>query len=487
MCNQVERHEMDYKRGVQDGNGNPDEETRKDLRQTLAKDLITALEKKLEPGQVLGKVYMSPKDWKGSRAYMQTKYADFKAIVSQKGKVTWFLTFTGNPAWPEIQRSLCNTRRKGTYIHNPNVMNRVFMAKVFMAKYNELLKDIHERNVLGKEDDPRTPEGVDQYIKAEIPEEPSEDDHSESAKQQRRLRQYVLEKMVHTCDSRCLTATGDTKKKARQTCQKHFPKPFSPFTVLGDHGPPLYMRRQPAPEGVAITDDNRHLYGSRHVKKLRSGEVIVQDNRHVVPYNPYILLKYNAHANLEYVGSAKCLEYIFKYVMKGHDRAYVKVTAKCLEYIFKYVMKGHDRAYVKVTDYRGVPVTDNQGRQVVNYDEIEHSFSVRYMAAPEALYRINGYPIVKLSHTVEKLYVHTPGGTTVVYDEKEIMDAAQAQATEGEKKTPLTQFFALCAEDEEARKLRFPEVPLHYRFDASKDKKKWIKRKYNKDIVVRVG
>ena len=40
----------------------------------------------------------------------------------------------------------------------------------------------------------------------------------------------------------------------------------------------------------------------------------------VVPYNPYLLQKYNCHINDEYCGSVMAIKYIFKYVTKGHDR-----------------------------------------------------------------------------------------------------------------------------------------------------------------------
>ncbi|TKR57422.1 hypothetical protein L596_030690 [Steinernema carpocapsae] len=147
-------------------------------------------------------------------------------------------------------------------------------------------------------------------------------------------------------------------------------------------------------------------------------------------------------------------------------------------------MKGHDRAYVRVTSY-GKPKHDDQGREIVNYDEIEHNFSVRYMAAPEAHWRMSGYPIVDLSHPVEKLYVHVPGGSAVVYAEEDLQQAAEAAAEADEKTTKLTAFFDLCSTDVDARQLTYPEVPLHYRFDAKI--KAWVKRKNNVSTVVRVG
>jgi len=47
------------------------------------------------------------------------------------------------------------------------------------------------------------------------------------------------------------------------------------------------------------------------------------DNRRVVPYSPYLSLRYRAHINVEVCGSVKPVKYIHKYIYKGGDRATV--------------------------------------------------------------------------------------------------------------------------------------------------------------------
>ena len=41
----------------------------------------------------------------------------------------------------------------------------------------------------------------------------------------------------------------------------------------------------------------------------------------MVPYNPYTLLKFNAHINVEICSTVNGIKYLYKYVQKGLDRA----------------------------------------------------------------------------------------------------------------------------------------------------------------------
>ena len=47
------------------------------------------------------------------------------------------------------------------------------------------------------------------------------------------------------------------------------------------------------------------------------------DNRFVVPYNPYLSKKYNAHINVEICSSVRSCKYLYKYVYQGPDMASV--------------------------------------------------------------------------------------------------------------------------------------------------------------------
>ena len=46
-----------------------------------------------------------------------------------------------------------------------------------------------------------------------------------------------------------------------------------------------------------------------------------QTNRWIVPYNPYLLLRFDCHLNVEVCTSIKAVKYLYKYIHKGPDRA----------------------------------------------------------------------------------------------------------------------------------------------------------------------
>ena len=52
----------------------------------------------------------------------------------------------------------------------------------------------------------------------------------------------------------------------------------------------------------------------------------VADNRFVVPYNPYSLLKFNFHINVEVCSTVQCIKYLFKYYYNGHDCAFIEIN-----------------------------------------------------------------------------------------------------------------------------------------------------------------
>ncbi|KAL3122114.1 hypothetical protein niasHT_001654 [Heterodera trifolii] len=252
VLNRIERNEMDHIKAIQQ---------RKNYRQTLARDYIKAIEQGLQQqgrNAKLGSVYLMPQTFAGSRQYYQQKYADLMTIVRNLGNPTWLglSPSPGNPSWPELKEALQGRQQ---YTHRADIVCRIFMDKAA-----EFVRDLVEKNVLGKvagwcysvEHQKRgmphihmllilqerervlTPENVDQYVFARIPPLPPMEDMSVEANQQRRLWHYVTTMMLHDCNSACT----EVDEQGRTRCRKHFPKPYSDLTELSEVRYTSYVR-----------------------------------------------------------------------------------------------------------------------------------------------------------------------------------------------------------------------------------------------------
>lgn len=51
------------------------------------------------------------------------------------------------------------------------------------------------------------------------------------------------------------------------------------------------------------------------------------NNRWVVPYNTYLLTRYNYHINIEICSGVKIIKYLYKYINKGHDRCTIYIES----------------------------------------------------------------------------------------------------------------------------------------------------------------
>lgn len=92
-------------------------------------------------------------------------------------------------------------------------------------------------------------------------------------------------------------------------------------------------------------------------------------NAFVVPYNKYLLAKFNYHINVEVCTSIKSVKYIFKYIYIGYDCAEIEMT---------------------------------------NNNEINQFLNTRYVSAPEAMWRLLENKMHDRSHDIIRLPVHLP-------------------------------------------------------------------------------
>ena len=78
-------------------------------------------------------------------------------------------------------------------------------------------------------------------------------------------------------------------------CKRNFRKAYREETEDNKDGYPLYRRREHAPFN----------------RQIEVGGMML-DNRWVVPYNPWLCPKYDAHLNVEVVASVKAVKYLYK-------------------------------------------------------------------------------------------------------------------------------------------------------------------------------
>ncbi|KFY68856.1 hypothetical protein V498_10552 [Pseudogymnoascus sp. VKM F-4517 (FW-2822)] len=208
-----------------------------------------------------GRRYILPSNHVGSTRYMHQLYQDSMAIVRFFGRPTYFITFTANPQWPEIQSQLFEGQ---TCSDRPDIVADVFQIKkvAFMAdlkagvlgpyaghactiEYQKRgLPHLHicvfiEPAEQGRWNDTTT---VDQVICAELLDPAWDQDGS--------LRAIVTQVLVHgPCEGKaCRPATHPANS---QQCAKRYPKPFRPATTPKEDGTADYRRRD---NGDTFTD-----------------------------------------------------------------------------------------------------------------------------------------------------------------------------------------------------------------------------------------
>ena len=148
-------------------------------------------------------------------------------------------------------------------------------------------------------------------------------------------------------------------------CSKNFPKDFTKQTFAGCDGYPHYRRRD---NGQSVIKNGVEL-----------------DNRYVVPYNPYLSKKYNAHINVEICSSIQSCKYLYKYVYKGPDMASVRMESS----------NGTEGCY----------------------DEIQKYVNSRFVTASEACWRIMSFDVHGRDPSIQRLAVHEENLQMVTFDE----------------------------------------------------------------------
>lgn len=205
-------------------------------------------------------------------------------------------------------------------------------------------------------------------------------------------------------------------------CSKGYPKLFSEDTQTDEDGFPSYRRR----------DNGRYI--------IRQG--VACDNRWIVPYNRYLLVKFNAHINVEICSTIKSVKYLFKYIHKGHDRALAQLQP----------LEEHGDT---------LPQT--------HVDEVQEFLDSRYVSSSEASFRIFGGNMHGHSPAVIRLEIHLPNQHLVVFqDNTDLREHLQRAPT-----STLEGWFLLNTTDPDARMHLYVDIPEYYTWRSNK----WNPRK----------
>lgn len=125
---------------------------------------------------------------------------------------------------------------------------------------------------------------------------------------------------------------------------------------------------------------------------MQNGRVI--DSSWIVPYSPYLLLKYQCHINVECCLSVRGVKYLYKYVHKGPDRAMVALRTQRTE------------------------------PQPVN--EIQQYQDLRSMGSSEGCWRTFNFAMYSRSPPVHALCIHLENGQRTYFvegGERQALDA----------------------------------------------------------------
>lgn len=334
-------------------------------------------------------------------------------MFARTGRPSLLLTFTSNPAWPDILDNLYEGQRTSD---RPDIATRVFFLK-----FKELLNIVIDQELFGairawtycvefqkrglphshlvaSLEDPKILEDIDkldQMFSAEIP------DKEKSP----RLYGIVTKMMTHKCNARCT-------KDGKVSCTYGYPKTLRDTTFVEENGT-VHLRRRPRPDA-------------------KDG----LSNANIVSYCPILSLYFNCHVNVEVCNTMMDAKYVTKYTFKGPDLAEYRVM--------------NDR------------------------DEIMDYLLGRYISMYEAVYRLLKYPLSQKSHVIVRLPVHLEGEQTIVFQES-LLNANAQEAME--KQNQLLGFFELNKRLKEEQKAdptkqvvfhTYPEVPEHYRWVDNK-------------------
>ncbi|XP_022041880.1 uncharacterized protein LOC110944528 [Helianthus annuus] len=225
-------------------------------------------------GQSIGKRMILPSSFVGGPRYMYKHYLDALAICRVHGNPQYFITFTCNVKWPEIQRYMS----KYPSLRPEDRPDSI--ARVFQIKAKSLIAFLKTKRPFGEV-------AADLYT-IEF--------------QKRGLPHcHLLFWVTEACKIRS-AAEVDNYISAEIPDPEREPDLYMVVSDLMIHGPCGLVR----PDSPCMSDGSC-------------------SKKYVVPYNQTLSLHFMAHINVEYCGWSLLIKYLFKYISKGADRIRYKV------------------------------------------------------------------------------------------------------------------------------------------------------------------
>ncbi|KAL5583490.1 hypothetical protein UlMin_015932 [Ulmus minor] len=203
-------------------------------------------------------------------------------------------------------------------------------------------------------------------------------------------------------------------------CRSHYPKKYCSQTYLANNSYPKYERR----------NDNQTVKVREHYL----------DNQWVVPYNPYLLAKFNCHINVEIYSTVKAVKYLYKYIYKGLDRIDFHI---------------------------------NSNNNEKDIDEIQNFQSPRWISPPEAVWRIHSFILNENHPSVYMLQLHLENQQLIRFKKTDKLN--RIIDNDFASRSMLTEYFNMNKTNEKAKTLLYNQFPEHFVWNQRD--KFWMPRK----------
>ncbi|OMO96975.1 DNA helicase PIF1, ATP-dependent [Corchorus olitorius] len=406
----------------------------KKLRSEIFQGIKDAVVRGDVNGSAIGKRIILPSSFTGGPRYQIQKYQDSIAICRKHGLPNLFITFTCNVQWPEIQNTLAMIPGQKAE-DRPDIVCRVFKMKV-----DKLMEDITKNEFFGKttaalyvvefqkkglphvhilvwlsRDLKSSPiDDIDSMISAELPNKETDPDKYEA----------VSKFMMH---GPCGPDNPKASCMEDGRCSKYFPNDFHDSTTIDENGFVVYRRR----------DDGNYSIKTK----------IRLDNRFVVPHNVNLLMRYQAHINVQWCDKRMLVKYLFKHVHRGPEKARIVMVDNVVD-------------------------REDGNQEVHNVDEIKTYLNGRYLSPYEAVWRLLRFKTHYREPSVECLIVHLPLMNSVVYHEAERLDDVLLRPNI--TSTMFTEWMEANKGSPDARQLTYAEFPSKWVWN--KTAKTWKRR-----------